>query len=340
VIRSAARAAPAAARSGGRLRHFAVLSVERRHELDLSALEARYKDLSRKLHPDRFARARPARAARVAAAYGAAQRGLAGPQGPDQAGRIFAPSSKASSSRPTTAARARGRRGLAGLAHGDPRAARGAGRGRGSRRTTPGSRGWATSCARAPHRPWRASPRAWRARGTRERLECRGARARRAALLPAFSRRGRGARRGARARGVGAWLRRSSRSPSRGQSRVKAPCTPGFSRARRHRSRDDELARRHGPTRQARVPRGRRRGHLVAPRSCTTQPTATCSWAPSRADSLRARLPRRHDRLGEALHGPRAARRRGHAEAHAARLRAPQARATASFASPSRVAAP
>jgi molecular chaperone HscB len=39
--------------------HFAVLSVERRHELDLSALEARYKDLSRKLHPDRFARADP-----------------------------------------------------------------------------------------------------------------------------------------------------------------------------------------------------------------------------------------------------------------------------------------
>jgi molecular chaperone HscB len=39
--------------------HFAVLGVERRHDLDVAALEARYKDLSRKLHPDRFAKADP-----------------------------------------------------------------------------------------------------------------------------------------------------------------------------------------------------------------------------------------------------------------------------------------
>jgi molecular chaperone HscB len=39
--------------------YFAVLGVERRYDVDLAALEARYKDLSRKLHPDRFAKADP-----------------------------------------------------------------------------------------------------------------------------------------------------------------------------------------------------------------------------------------------------------------------------------------
>jgi molecular chaperone HscB len=39
--------------------YFAVLGVERRYEQDAAALEARYKDLSRKLHPDRFARGDP-----------------------------------------------------------------------------------------------------------------------------------------------------------------------------------------------------------------------------------------------------------------------------------------
>jgi molecular chaperone HscB len=36
---------------------FTVLGVERRYDLDLSDLEGRYRDLSRKLHPDRFAKA-------------------------------------------------------------------------------------------------------------------------------------------------------------------------------------------------------------------------------------------------------------------------------------------
>jgi molecular chaperone HscB len=44
---------------GARADHFAVLGVERRYDVDLGALEARYKDLSRKLHPDRFAKADP-----------------------------------------------------------------------------------------------------------------------------------------------------------------------------------------------------------------------------------------------------------------------------------------
>jgi molecular chaperone HscB len=39
--------------------HFQVLGVERRFALDLAALERRYKDLTRILHPDRFARADP-----------------------------------------------------------------------------------------------------------------------------------------------------------------------------------------------------------------------------------------------------------------------------------------
>jgi molecular chaperone HscB len=50
---------------GVREDHFAVLGVERRYDLDAGALEARYKDLSRKLHPDRFAKADP-RARRAA----------------------------------------------------------------------------------------------------------------------------------------------------------------------------------------------------------------------------------------------------------------------------------
>jgi molecular chaperone HscB len=44
---------------GARDDHFAVLGVDRGHDLDVAALEARYKELSRKLHPDRFARADP-----------------------------------------------------------------------------------------------------------------------------------------------------------------------------------------------------------------------------------------------------------------------------------------
>jgi molecular chaperone HscB len=50
---------------GAREDYFAVLGVERRYEQDLTALEARYKDLSRKLHPDKFAKADP-RARRAA----------------------------------------------------------------------------------------------------------------------------------------------------------------------------------------------------------------------------------------------------------------------------------
>lgn len=38
---------------------FAALGVPRRYALDAGELEARFRDLSRKLHPDRFARARP-----------------------------------------------------------------------------------------------------------------------------------------------------------------------------------------------------------------------------------------------------------------------------------------
>jgi molecular chaperone HscB len=45
--------------------HFAVLGVPRRFDLDLAEVEGRYKDLSRKLHPDRFAKADP-RARRAA----------------------------------------------------------------------------------------------------------------------------------------------------------------------------------------------------------------------------------------------------------------------------------
>ncbi len=37
--------------------HFAVLGVERRFDLDLAVVEARYKDQARILHPDRYARA-------------------------------------------------------------------------------------------------------------------------------------------------------------------------------------------------------------------------------------------------------------------------------------------
>jgi molecular chaperone HscB len=44
---------------GARDDHFTVLGVERRYDLDVAALEARYKELSRKLHPDRYARADP-----------------------------------------------------------------------------------------------------------------------------------------------------------------------------------------------------------------------------------------------------------------------------------------
>jgi molecular chaperone HscB len=50
---------------GARADHFAVLGVPRRYDLDVSVLEAAYKDLSRKLHPDRFAKADP-RARRAA----------------------------------------------------------------------------------------------------------------------------------------------------------------------------------------------------------------------------------------------------------------------------------
>jgi molecular chaperone HscB len=44
---------------GAQADHFAVLGVARRYDGDLVAMEAAYKELSRKLHPDRFARADP-----------------------------------------------------------------------------------------------------------------------------------------------------------------------------------------------------------------------------------------------------------------------------------------
>src|SRR6266478_3283522 len=46
---------------------FGVLGVERRHDLDLAVIEQRYRALTRKLHPDRFARA-DARARRASLA--------------------------------------------------------------------------------------------------------------------------------------------------------------------------------------------------------------------------------------------------------------------------------
>jgi molecular chaperone HscB len=39
--------------------HFVVLGVARRYDLDLGEVEARYKELSRQVHPDRFAKADP-----------------------------------------------------------------------------------------------------------------------------------------------------------------------------------------------------------------------------------------------------------------------------------------
>ncbi|HET6283091.1 MAG TPA: Fe-S protein assembly co-chaperone HscB [Polyangia bacterium] len=39
--------------------HFSVFGLPRRHDLDTGALEARYRELTRKLHPDRFAKADP-----------------------------------------------------------------------------------------------------------------------------------------------------------------------------------------------------------------------------------------------------------------------------------------
>src|SRR5439155_13136426 len=47
--------------------HFQVLGVERRFAVDLGALERRYKEMTRVLHPDRFARA-DARARRASLA--------------------------------------------------------------------------------------------------------------------------------------------------------------------------------------------------------------------------------------------------------------------------------
>ncbi len=39
--------------------YFAVFGVDRRYDVDFAALEARYREQSRKLHPDRFAKADP-----------------------------------------------------------------------------------------------------------------------------------------------------------------------------------------------------------------------------------------------------------------------------------------
>jgi molecular chaperone HscB len=49
--------------------HFAVFGLERRYDIDAADLEARYRERSRKLHPDRFATA-DARARRASLAHG------------------------------------------------------------------------------------------------------------------------------------------------------------------------------------------------------------------------------------------------------------------------------
>jgi molecular chaperone HscB len=43
----------------GRQDYFSVFGVERRYDVDVAALEGRYRELSRQLHPDRFAKADP-----------------------------------------------------------------------------------------------------------------------------------------------------------------------------------------------------------------------------------------------------------------------------------------
>jgi molecular chaperone HscB len=39
--------------------HFSIFGLPRRHDVDVGALESRYRELTRKLHPDRFAKADP-----------------------------------------------------------------------------------------------------------------------------------------------------------------------------------------------------------------------------------------------------------------------------------------
>ena len=60
---------------------FAVLGLRPRYAVDLTAAEAAYKDLSRQVHPDRYATGDPRAAPRVAGAHGPAQSGLAHDQG-------------------------------------------------------------------------------------------------------------------------------------------------------------------------------------------------------------------------------------------------------------------
>jgi molecular chaperone HscB len=63
---------------------FAILGVPRRYDLATEELEARFRELSRKVHPDRFARAAPAerlRALQAATALNDAYRALKTPVG-------------------------------------------------------------------------------------------------------------------------------------------------------------------------------------------------------------------------------------------------------------------
>ena len=64
---------------------FELFGLPERFAQDRAALDARWKELQREAHPDKFRRAGRCRAARGHAMVGAHQRGLPAPEGPAQA---------------------------------------------------------------------------------------------------------------------------------------------------------------------------------------------------------------------------------------------------------------
>ena len=96
--RRSARRAARCSRLDGRGSVRRARACRARFAVDLAAAEAAYQELSRQLHPDRFADGGPARAARVAGAHRPAQRRLADAQGSGAARRVPARAARASTS--------------------------------------------------------------------------------------------------------------------------------------------------------------------------------------------------------------------------------------------------
>ena len=289
-----------------------------RYDLDVGALEARYRELTRKLHPDRFARADPrarraslGRSVQLNEAWRTLKDpvkraeyllGLLGVEVAPEAG------GKVPAELLAEILELREALGEARLGGDDATVQKMAVEMRGRVATS------LAAVSRAVGRRW------LHVGGATGRSGGGGAGAGRAALLPPVPGRGGGPRRSVAAARAGgpSWLTRCSRSPSRA-SRASRPRAAGRAVGIDLGTTNSLVAVVKDGQPVCLRDRGRRRDPCR--RWCTTPPRGRWSSAREARVAAGARASAGHHRLGEALHGARPRRRRGDAQADAVPIR-------------------